>query len=151
MLTFLSALASPWHRASFPVDSSRSTAARWLDHGEQRHHVHHSRWWGSSGARQALKRVRLGSPRVREAVGALGVAGDLTDVEIPAGLWPRKLGVADEWGRLTYGSRLSAPLRVWIQVHLVFWVSCRFKRFSTNWLKSYLIHILIYMAPKMMK
>jgi len=72
----------------------------------------HSRRRGSSGARQALRRVLLGLSRVGEAVGALGVAGDLTGGEIPAGLRPRTLYVTDGWGRLTYGSRLSAPLGV---------------------------------------
>ena len=109
---FLSALASPRHCASFPVASTRSIAARWPDHGEQRRHVHHSRRRGSSGARQAPKRARLDSSRAHEAVGALGVAGDLTGGEIPAGLRPRKHGVADTWGWLTNESRLSAPLRV---------------------------------------
>ena len=49
---------------------------------------------------------------IHEAVGPLGVAGDLTGGEIPAHLCPRELGVADKWGRLTYGTRLSVALRV---------------------------------------
>jgi len=110
--TFSSTLASPWHRAPFPVASSRSTATRLPDRDEQRHCVRHSRRQGSSGACQVLRRVQLGSSRAREAVGALEVTGDLTGGEIPAGLRSQKLGVADKWGRLTYGSRLSAPLTV---------------------------------------
>jgi len=66
------------------------------------------------------KRARLDSFHSREAIGALGVAGNLTGGEIPTGLRPRKRGVADKWGQLTHGSRLSAPLRVRIRVHLAF-------------------------------
>ena len=112
LLAFLCVLALPRHCTSFPVASARSIATRWPDHGEQRRRIRHSRRRGSSGARQVPKRARLDSSRAREAVGALGVAEDLTGGEIPDGLRPQKHGVADKWGRLSYGSRLSAPLRV---------------------------------------
>ena len=53
----------------------------------------------------------MDSSRVREAVEPFGVAGDHTGGEITASLWPRELGVADKWGRLTHGTRLSVALR----------------------------------------
>jgi hypothetical protein len=90
------------------------------DHGEQRRRVRHSRRRGSSGARPVPKRVRLDSSRSREAVGAHGVAGDLTGGEIPANLWPRGPGVDDRWGPLTRVSRLSVTPGERIRVRLAF-------------------------------
>jgi hypothetical protein len=96
----------------------------------------------------------LGSRHQEDAQGAALAAGELAAGKLSVGQQPPCLCATDRWDQADLGAQLSAPMCALHRVHVVF---CRssfkgiFEMISKNMKMLVKIHILVKLAPKLLK